>query len=83
MVCTTGARNYYYVYANMVHIKCTTNALCVTLSSGSTVAKDLSVLHMCPRADPRFLERGFICINAWLFALLINLNFLKYRMKMK
>ena len=33
--------------------------------------------------DPGFLERGFICIKVWGFALLIYLIFLKYPMKMK
>ena len=34
-------------------------------------------------ADPGFLERGFICIHVWGFALLIYLIFRKYSMKMK
>ena len=33
--------------------------------------------------DSGFLERGFICINVWEFALLVLSHFLKYPMKMK
>ena len=32
-------------------------------------------------ADPEFLERRFLCMKVWVFALLIYLIFLKYHMK--
>ena len=34
-----------------------------------------------PWVDPGFIEKGFICIKVWGFALLIFLIFLKYPMK--
>ena len=37
MVCTTRALIYYQSFTNGVHPMCTSSALCVTLSSVSTV----------------------------------------------
>ena len=40
-------------------------------------------LGLMAGVDPGFVERGFICIKVWGFALLILSLFLKYPMKMK
>ena len=37
MVCTTSELIYYQSFTNVVHLMCTSSALCVTLSSVSTV----------------------------------------------
>ena len=42
LVCTTSALIYYQSFTNGVHPMCTSSALCVTLSSVSTVAKSAS-----------------------------------------
>ena len=39
-----------------------------------TIFQFLDALIFFSRADPGFLERGFICIKVWVFALLILLN---------
>ena len=46
MVCTTSALIYYQSFANVVHHMCTSSALCVTLSSVSTVGSTTSSLFV-------------------------------------
>ena len=46
MVNTTRARVYNHFNANMVHFKCTASALCVTLSSDSTVHARIESQHV-------------------------------------
>ena len=42
MVCTTSALIYYQSFTNGVHPMCTSSALCVTLSSVSTVSSTVA-----------------------------------------
>ena len=61
MVCTTSALIYYQSFTNGVHPMCTSSALCVTLSSVSTVysvllQKQLANLSMSPILSANIYE---------------------------
>ena len=59
----------YHIRSNNINV-CLSLSLCIP----SFVLPDLLT---SPGAEPGFLERGFICINLWGFALLILSHFSK------
>ena len=71
----------YYVERQLPFIFIDFNASCMSLIAKSSGLILLPLQVKGAVADPGFLERRFICIKVWGFALLIYLIFLKYPMK--